>query len=449
MGWIPVADPVGSGFGMAAPGSYWEGGRGPFVLFFAAGAVFILSLKAFGAPQWLVTAIPCVLMLVYTGTLWDSERNGPKYESAGDNLYYLGFLYTLTSMAHSLYRFSTDENIEAIVTNFGIAISTTILGMALRILVGQQAEEAPETVDEEVRMHLAEAARRLRGEIEFTVDEFRGFREKTREALDEGLAEVRERLGEASDTAGKIGEGLSEIEERTRAQAEKAAEQWKKIGHHADGVSESLVAMAGRIADFDFPRAFVERATQLAADSMKDAVEERVAEIRRGTEELRSGVEEFRRAVEALTKDFAAVALPRVVSEAVAPATEDLRAAGAELTASAGGLTDSATAIRSALEGGRDLSAATDELRSGLDRVAGALGAVSERVSEVGGASGQSLSRSVERIEAANRGLEDALKRVSPLVRDLMTELAKRERGRPRFSLFAWLFRRRGDRPGA
>ena len=434
---------------MASSGRFWEGGRGPFVLFFAAGVVFILSLKAFGAPQWLVTAIPCVLMFAYTWTLWDSEKNEPKYESAGDNLYYLGFLYTLTSMAHSLYRFSTDATTETIVTNFGIAVSTTILGMALRILVGQPAEEAPETVDEEVRMHLADAARRLRGEIEFTVDEFRGFRERTREALEEGLAEVRKRLGEASDTAAKIGEGLGEIEERTRAQAEQAAEQWKKIGAQADGVCESLVVMSGKIAEFDFPRAFVERATQLAAESMKDAVEQQVAEIRRGTDELRSGVEEFRRGVEALTKDFAAVALPRVVSEAVAPATEDLRAASTELTASASGLTDSATAIRSALEGGRDLTAATDELRSGLDRVAGALAAVGERVSEVGGASGQSLSRSVERIEQANRGLEDSLTRVSSLMRDLTTELAKRGRGRPRFSLFAWLFRRRGDRPGA
>ena len=434
---------------MDSPGHFWEGGRGPFVLFFAAGVVFILSLKAFGAPQWLVTAIPCVLMLAYTWTLWDSERNEPKYESAGDNLYYLGFLYTLTSMAHSLYRFSTDENTETIVTNFGIAISSTILGMALRILVGQPAEESPQTVDEEVRLHLADAARRLRGEIEFTVDEFRGFRERTREALDEGLAEVRERLGQAADTAGKIGEGLSEIEERIRAQAERTAEQWQKIGGQADEVCRSLVVMSGKIAEFDFPRAFVERAAQLAADSMKDAVEERVAEIRRGTEELRSGVEEFRRGVEALTKDFAAVALPRVVSEAVAPATEDLRAVCTELTASAGGLNDSATAIRSALEGGRDLASATDELRSGLDRVAGALTAVGDRVAEVGGASGQSLLRSVERIEQANRGLEDSLTRVSSLVRGLTTELEKRGRGRPRFSLFAWLFRRRGDRPGA
>lgn len=434
---------------MASTGNWWENHRGRFALVFVVGAAAILLLKGLGASQWLVTTVPGVLMLAYAWILWDFDEHEPRIPSAGDDLYYLGFLYTLTSMATSLYRFSTDGDTETIVTNFGIAIFTTILGMMLRIVMGQGVEERAESVDEEVRMHLADAARRLRGEIEFTVDEFRGFREKTREALDEGLAEVRERLAEASDTAGKIGEGLGEIEERTRVQAEKAAEQWKKIGHHADGVSESLVAMAGRIADFDFPRAFVERATQLAADSMKDAIEERVTEVRRGTEELRSGVEEFRRGVEALTKDFAAVALPRVVSEAVAPATEDLRAACTELTASAGVLTDSATAIRSALEGGRDLSAATDELRSGLDRVAGALAAVGERVAEVGGASGQSLSRSVERIEEANRGLEDALKRVSPLVRDLTTELAKRGRGRPRFSLFAWLFRRRGDRPGA
>lgn len=434
---------------MASSGKWWENPRGRFALVFVVGAAAILLLKGLGASQWLVTTVPGLLMLAYAWSLWDFDEHEPRIPSAGDDLYYLGFLYTLTSMATSLYRFSTDGDTETIVTNFGIAIFTTILGMMLRIVMGQGVEEKAETVDEEVRMHLADAARRLRGEIEFTVDEFRGFRERTREALEEGLTEVRERLGEAADTAAKIGEGLGEIEERTRAQAERTAEQWQKIGSQADEVCESLAVMSQKIAGFDFPRAFVERATQLAAESMKDAVEERVAEIRRGTEELRSGVEEFRRGVEALTKDFAAVALPRVVSEAVAPATEDLRAVCTELTASAGGLNDSATAIRSALEGGRDLASATDELRSGLDRVAGALTAVGDRVAEVGGASGQSLSRSVERIEQANRGLEDSLTRVSSLVRGLTTELEKRGRGRPRFSLFAWLFRRRGDRPGA
>lgn len=421
---------------MASNGNWWETTRGRFALVFLVGAVAILLLKGLGAPQWLVTTIPGLLMLGYAWTLWDFDEHQAKDPAAGDNLYYLGFLYTLTSMATSLYRFSTDGDTETIVTNFGIAIFTTILGMMLRIVVGQGAEEKPESVDEEVRVRLSEAARTLRGEIEFTVDEFRGFRERTREALEEGLSEVRQKLGEAADQAGKIGDGLREIEERTReqaarsaAQAEETAEQWQKIRSQADAVCESIAVMAEKIAGFDFYEAFARRATDIATEKLRAAVDERAAEVQRGTDELRAGVN-------GLLRDFAAADLGGVLGEAVKPATGDLRAASSELTASA-------TAIREALDSGRDTGEATGALKTGLDSVAGALAAVGERVSEVGSGSRHSLSQSLERIERANAGLEASLAGLSSLVAGLTKELAARQRSRSRFSFLRRLFRRR------
>ena len=108
----------------------------------------------------------------------------------GDNLYYLGFLYTLTSLAHSLYRFSADEaDTEVIVTNFGIAIFTTILGMALRVLMGLPTVDDPSSLDESARLDLAETARKLRREMSYTVETFR-------EALEQDLDSVRHRFAE-------------------------------------------------------------------------------------------------------------------------------------------------------------------------------------------------------------------------------------------------------------
>ena len=40
-----------------------------------------------------------MLMLAYACLHWDFENNRPRADSTGDNLYYLGFLYTLTSLA--------------------------------------------------------------------------------------------------------------------------------------------------------------------------------------------------------------------------------------------------------------------------------------------------------------------------------------------------------------
>ena len=65
---------------------------------------------------------------------------------SGDNLYYMGFLFTLTSLAVSLYQFSTVGSAEQIVQNFGIAIASTIAGITLRIMFNQMRRDPVEVV---------------------------------------------------------------------------------------------------------------------------------------------------------------------------------------------------------------------------------------------------------------------------------------------------------------
>ena len=381
-----------------------ESDRVFFFGFFLVGAAWIVLFRTFEWSQWVVTGIPCSLMGAYAYTSWDREEKRPKYAFAGDNLYYLGFLYTLTSLAHALVVFDPEEaGTETIITNFGIAIATTILGMALRVLMGQRTDETVETVDEEVRTGLGDAARRLRGEIEFTVDEFRGFRERTQEALDEALSEVRAQLAEARDTSARIGDGLTKIEEKSAALAETTGKAWEVIGAEADRVRLALVSMTERIAGFDFYETFVARAIEIASGELRNAVEERAAEVRQGTEELRSGMKE-------LTREFDAIGLRRVIGEAVEPVSRDLREASTELAGSAG-------AVREAVESARAAEETAGDLRAGLETVAGALASVGDRVAAVGKDSRNSLSRSIERVEQANDQLEQSLKRMAELMR--------------------------------
>ena len=408
-----------------AAGREWpppENDRFAFFGFFLAGAAWILLFRTFGWSPWVVTGIPCALMVAYAYTSWDREEKRPKYAFAGDNLYYLGFLYTLTSLAHALIVFDPEEaGTETIITNFGIAIATTILGMALRVVVGQRTDETVETVDEEVRTGLGDAARRLRGEIEFTVDEFQSFRERTREALEEGLAEVRAQLAEAADTSARIGDGLTKIEEKSAALAETTGKAWEEIGADADRVRGALVAMAEKIAGFDFYEAFVARAIDLASGKLRDAVEQHADEVRQGTEELRSGMK-------VLTREFDAIGLRRVIGEAVEPVSRDLREASTELAGSAG-------AVREAVESARAAEETAGDLRAGFETVAGALASVGDRVAAVGRDSRNSLSRSIERVEQANAQLEESLKRMAELMRR-----AAEEKRRRRIPLLGRLF---------
>lgn len=123
-----------------------------FVAIFLAGTACIVAGKVLFPEQPLVvTAAPLLLLGIYGYLVW---RLPEMYRGGGDadNAYYLGFLFTIVSLSVTLYQLGFKEEAGVsvdLVQNFGIALSTTILGLLLRtflsphhIDVGQQDEQA-------------------------------------------------------------------------------------------------------------------------------------------------------------------------------------------------------------------------------------------------------------------------------------------------------------------
>ena len=119
-------------------------------------------------------------------------------DQSGDNLYYMGFLFTLTSLAVSLYQFSAAGSAEQIVQNFGIAIASTIAGITLRIFFNQMRRD-PVEVEATARLELAEASRRVKRELESVILEFGYFRRTTQQSITDALDEVKESVGAAHE----------------------------------------------------------------------------------------------------------------------------------------------------------------------------------------------------------------------------------------------------------
>jgi hypothetical protein len=114
------------------------------VLFLATvlgGASYIVWAKISGVHPVQVTGIPLMLMVLYALALGSARYFRLRDDQAGDNIYYLGFLYTLTSLGVSLWQFSVNDGAEGIVTNFGVAIASTILGVALRVVFNQMRQD--------------------------------------------------------------------------------------------------------------------------------------------------------------------------------------------------------------------------------------------------------------------------------------------------------------------
>lgn len=163
------------------------------VVVIGSGYIIFSKLHDFGAVA--VTAVPVLIMIGYA-LLLAMRPFRLRDDQSGDNLYYMGFLFTLTSLAVSLYQFSAAGSAEQIVQNFGIAIASTIAGITLRIMFNQMRRDPVET-EATSRLELAEASRRVRRELESSILEFGYFRRMTQQSIADALDEVRESIGKA------------------------------------------------------------------------------------------------------------------------------------------------------------------------------------------------------------------------------------------------------------
>ncbi|MDE2924222.1 MAG: hypothetical protein OYL92_02790 [Acidobacteriota bacterium] len=192
----------------------------------------MLALLKLLTSHWLPPVLLSLLLIVAYGFffLWDRELRGPRFEHAGDNLYYVGFLYTLVSLAVSLYRFTSDGYTEDIVQGFGVALSSTVFGLIGRVYVNQASTDEPARVEAAARQSLLVAHRELRAEMDYAIEDYKRFRED--------LGELREAVERAKGVTG----------EETKALANEAArlEDVRGLASRLDKAAEGAI---GRMAE--------------------------------------------------------------------------------------------------------------------------------------------------------------------------------------------------------
>lgn len=112
-----------------------------FISFFLFGSLGVVAIKELGLGPIIAIAFSALIMLgyiLYCGT----RKYEVRAEILGDNIYYMGFLFTLVSLAYTLYKFtSTDNEIDQIIKNFGIALTTTLIGVVGRVYFNQTKDE--------------------------------------------------------------------------------------------------------------------------------------------------------------------------------------------------------------------------------------------------------------------------------------------------------------------
>ena len=392
--------------------------QGPIVLFVIltlVGSAVIWFGKIWDIDIAVITGIPVAMMFLYLAVnMLPGLRVAS--EQAGDNLYYMGFIFTLTSLGVSLFKFSGQASIEDVVRNFGIAIVSTVTGIALRIFFNQMRRD-PADIEKAVRHELAEMTRRVRAELDNSAMEFSTYRRTSNQMLSEGFEEIArqaEKNGEAVRAAieAMSAKAVESIDGTSKQLLSTLQESHANVAQLAESNGRNVAELSAQMATV--ADSMSEKSKQLS--SAIDIVIEKYASARSPDEVLRvdvaPAVETLRALLEAhattirensadtkeITKRVLAGVAPfKQAATNLTKLTSEVQAATAIQTKSSETINELASAIRDAVSAS---NTAYDAHAANATKIAELVTAANARHTEAKTAEEQSRIRD-ERIEHA------------------------------------------------
>lgn len=402
--------------------------KGLFVMFIAAGFLLIFGVKTY---VWTyarahdytleITIGTALLMITYGLLAYRIHAVKMRSDRLGDNFYYMGFIFTLASMSAALIQLRSGEDVSALIGSFGIALVSTILGIAGRVTFVQMRTEV-EDIEERVRQDLLNASNELRGQLGAAVRDLESFRTGAQQAIQERL---QESVDAFSTAARDQVEQIKTAVEKTilSAQAafaghEEAAARLVNIGGE---VSQSAERLVGRLDAIEVP---------------PDAIDRKLDVVVRGLGGVIGGFEAVATAERARYQELAETAaqLRRVVTQIGTQLRKLEESSGAvegvvgPIDALAERLTKAATALGAATTSANSLAGAvraTQEATSGLSQAVKAHGEVLADAGRVQGEASAAASRNAEQMRAGlQRDLEASRAAVAE-VQKALTDMVK------------------------
>lgn len=274
--------------------------QGVFIAAFVLGTGGILALKTLGAPQLVVTALPLVIMVAYAALVFIPPfRLRP--DQTGDNLYYLGFLFTLVSLGYSLHQFTVTAGVDEIVQNFGIAIASTIGGVFGRVLLNQMRTD-PWEVERAARLALADSAKALRNELDNSVIEFNAYRRQIQQAAADGIHELQViATKQLEGSSARLERMVQETSGRVEAVVGHWTDSAEGFNRRSREMAQAMEQLSGRLEAVRAPAEIINEKMAPASEAvtrLAEAAEGAAANIQGAIGRIESGAAELKNIVE-------------------------------------------------------------------------------------------------------------------------------------------------------
>lgn len=223
--------------------------KGLFAGVAGLGFALIIFLKVEALGPELVCALAVALMLAYGVAAYRIPAVRLRLDRLGDNFYYLGFIYTLASLSAALVQMRGGIEVDAVLGNFGVALITTIVGIAGRVVFIQMRSEIDDA-EEVIRRDILEAAGALKGQLSGAIEDFDTFRTGVRQI-------ARETLQESADYGKAHIQKIAAVAEAAAARINAAFDEKKSHGEQLIKVNIKLSAavddLISRLEKADLP----------------------------------------------------------------------------------------------------------------------------------------------------------------------------------------------------
>lgn len=227
--------------------------RAPFLLAALVGGGSLVAMKLLGLDQIVITGTACAIIVAYWAIVAAVPILRIREDQLGDNCYYLGFLFTLASLAYALYQFGGSSekgggDVDQIVANFGLALGSTITGILLRVLINQARRDVLET-EQDARMALAEAVVRLRTNIDDAVLALGSFCRSVQQVTAEQIGVT------AKETHAVLEQSVARVGDTSQAAMAQIDQAYAEFHEHAGKINattaQTAVAMGHMLAAID------------------------------------------------------------------------------------------------------------------------------------------------------------------------------------------------------
>lgn len=230
--------------------------RQPLIFFLAvaAGAASIYALGVVVHAGFWTEAAPVFLMALYGFGSYAAGAYENRLDRLGDNVYYLGFLFTLVSLVISLTNFSANEALTSIlVRSFGVALTTTIAGLIGRI-VCYLANSEPNEDPAGALQRLGDSADVLARQLTVSVDEIRRSHGRLATSLEETFTHSAGVAATCIESSGRrMQEATSAVAAEIQSGAAKLQSGLNTTGEAAQAVASAVSGLVDRIQAIEAP----------------------------------------------------------------------------------------------------------------------------------------------------------------------------------------------------